>query len=130
MVASLLRTMNPVRPLTTSGPPSEDVSAMSTVTFAVGLEDVAKTDRDATECAATARSSVVTTGDGAASGTFVPALKDAQPPGGWFWITSRKVLSKFDMFCAATTKARCNVVESGFEFWGEEKMKSCVMRAP
>lgn len=102
-----------------------------TVILARELLDTAKTGRVMPECGGISTSRAVLTGDGGVTGgplLLIPAVKDANPPGGWFAIVKWKVLSEEVKFWTSTTKVRCRVALRGFKVCGEDTSSPCVMR--
>src|SRR5712691_2083533 len=106
-VPSWFSTRKLERPPSTTFP--LEISATSTSMLAVGLLETANTGRATPACGATETSKVVVTGEGGVGGLgglLRPAVKEANPPGGWLPIVSRKLFSTLVEFCTKTTKAR------------------------
>src|SRR5260370_42429488 len=87
LVGSPLKTTKLARPLLTPG--GGVVSATLMVMLAPALLEVAKTGLVMPECGgmSTSRAMMTVDGggtDGGGPGIFVPAIKEANPPGGWF----------------------------------------------
>src|SRR6266478_396138 len=85
------------KPFGTSVPWGAVISAIFTVTLAVGFVEVTNTGREALERGGILRSSVV---------NWANCRKDAFPPGGWLAIVIRKLLIKLVVFCVTTANAR------------------------
>src|SRR6266403_1070026 len=85
------------KPFGTSVPWGAVISAIFTVTLAVGFEEVTTTGREALERGGILRSSEV---------NWANCRKDAFPPGGWLAIVIRKLLIKLVVFCVTTANAR------------------------
>src|SRR5713101_5991206 len=86
LVGSPLKTRKLVRPLLTPG--GGVVSTTLTVMLAPALLEVVKTGLVMPECGGMSTSRAVVTVDGGVTdgggpGLFVPAMKEANPPGGW-----------------------------------------------
>ena len=63
-----------------------------------------------------------------APGLLIPAVKEANPPGGWFAIVMWKVLLAGVKFWTSTTNVRWRVGLRGFRVCGEETSNPCVTR--
>src|SRR6266403_2036895 len=85
------------KPFGTSVPWGAVISAIFTVTLAVGFVEVTNTGREALERGGVLRSSEV---------NWANCRKDAFPPGGWLAIVIRKLLIKLVVFCVTTANAR------------------------